>query len=929
VQDYLPSDGDKPITINLSFDSTDNSDEVEGLSSSFTVTSVDSNVGLSAPGGLSAVVPTTIAGQVNLSWSGSSENIDNYTIYWTDNTSLTIDPDNASTYLGSYTTTSTSPTSYSVTNLTNSLQHGFTLVANNSGGRSPVATPDNATPLVPTPSGLSTTVGMGTGQVDLSWSAVSGADNYTIYISTDNITFNPLSPAVTGTSYSSTTLDNGTALSVGSSYSYYIVANGGGGSSANSTIVSATPVVANVVRSANGLRFNDVELYPDGSAVATGEWATSSGFTFAPYSLGNLTVSKKGFMVAKTENGDWSWVWQPDRGHRDYSTYVYRGFLVSELAALPDGSVLMAGRAQGGSGNFKANDKSGNTITYPCIDDGDALQDLCATNAFVGKLDKDGKLLWASSVAAGTAASGLTGDNGNYMHVSAHSAVEAIALAPDGGSFVLGWLQHYTDLVFPTATDNVTLSFANYRLNPRFDPNNNAAFLGKLDSAGNWVWVKLISGNTHSVKSVKGKSDQTLDRGWAIETGPGPNLLDVSPDGSVVIAFGSSRPYSCYSGCTDNYTVTFGDPSLGDNFTFTQHDNYDANARDRIIITKFLDNGSFAWAHDTGVYYRKHASYGSGVHVHALRDNSTLLVNYRDDNVTIESKVRLKKLAGDGTVVENQEPNFYLASQQGCSSGGFNNVKVDQGRMEYRGNPAGPLTCHSMAVTPDESAIWLMCESVNTSPMGMFKFDISSNFGTRLSGRNIRGNNSGSGSGSWGDFSSVLPDGNAAALINIFAWTNGGTPLPKSFTIDSYDSSGCKVAEQTYQNTENFSRESFLLRFNTNDNGSWTNWSPLVNTPSVPQNLTATQGATGEIQLNWDALSRNELASYEIYRRDLGGATVSPTVVDLNDNKISVSPSNHLDSSLTSGDYFNYAVRAVNLSDNSSLSSPVGNVQAP
>jgi len=786
-----------------------------------------------------------------------------------------------------------------------------------------VATPDNATPLVPTPSGLSTTVGMGTGQVDLSWSAVSGADNYTIYISTDNITFNPLSPAVTGTSYSSTTLDNGTALSVGSSYSYYIVANGGGGSSANSTIVSATPVVANVVRSANGLRFNDVELYPDGSAVATGEWVYSyTGFTpNAPYSLGNLTVSKPGFMVAKTENGDWSWVWQPDQGHRgNYNAHVYRGFLVSELAALPDGSVLMAGRAQGGSWGFKANDKSGNTITYPCIDDGDGWQNLCATNAFVGKLDKDGKLLWASSVAAGTAASGLTGNNGAYMYYSAHSAVEAIALAPDGGSFVLGWLQHYTDLVFPTATDNVTLSFANYSRSN----NDNAAFLGKLDSAGNWVWVKLISGNTDSVKSVKGKSKQNLSGdGYAIETGPGPNLLDVSPDGSVVIAIGSRRPSSCNPGCTDNYTVIFGDPSLGDNFTFTEHHNV-SNSHDKIIIAKFLDNGSFAWAHDTGVYYQSGTSYGSGVHVHALRDNSTLLVNYRDDNVTIESKLRLKKLAGDGTVVENQEPNFYLASQQKCSSGGFNNaVKVDQGRMEYRSNPAGPLTCHSMAVIPDESAIWLMCEGAGYSPMGMFKFDISSNFGTRLSGRNITG------SGSWGDFSSVLPDGNAAALISIYAWSNGSTPLPKSFTIDSYDSSGCKVAEQTYQNTEDFSRESFLLRFNTNDNGSWTNWSPLVNTPSVPQNLTATQGATGEIQLNWDALSRNELASYEIYRRDLGGATVSPTVVDLNDNKISVSPSNHFDSSLTSGDYFNYAVRAVNLSDNSSLSSPVGNVQAP
>ncbi|MEK9704191.1 MAG: hypothetical protein VW829_19405, partial [Deltaproteobacteria bacterium] len=433
---------------------------------------------------------------------------------------------------------------------------------------------------------------------------------------------------------------------------------------------------------------------------------------------------------------------------------------------------------------------------------------------------------------------------------------------------------------------------------------------------GNWVWVKSIQGNTNNVVPTKGRSGANYESGYPNETGPGANILDVSPDGSVVIAIESEGP--SYT-CCDNSTVIFGDPSLGDNLTFL-HYSSSGGRYGRVIIAKFLDNGSFAWAHDTGVYKGNNWSYGSGVTVQALRDNSTLLGIYGDENVTTGSEARLKKLAGDGTVVENQELDFHLSYQQKCSGYGleFNNQpKVDQGRMTYNGSPFD-VTCRQMAVTPDESATWLMCENTSFgSGMGMFKFDISSNFGDRLSGRNIGGFRS-SAKVHWGDFSSILPDGNAATLIN----NQDGT-----FTIDSYDSSGCKVAEQTYQS--DYERDSYLLRFNTNDNGSWTNWSPVVNTPSVPQNLTATQGATGEIQLNWDAVPRNELASYEIYRRDLGGATVSPTVVDLNDNKISVSPSNHLDSSLTSGDYFNYAVRAVNLSDNSSLSSPVGNVQAP
>ena len=89
-------------------------------------------------------------------------------------------------------------------------------------------------------------VGSTSGQVDLSWNSVVGADNYTLYISKDNASFTAISPVITGTSYASTREPDGTTpLSNGSTYYYYVVAHNAAGNSANSETVSATPVAPN------------------------------------------------------------------------------------------------------------------------------------------------------------------------------------------------------------------------------------------------------------------------------------------------------------------------------------------------------------------------------------------------------------------------------------------------------------------------------------------------------------------------------------------------------------------------------------------------------------------------------------------------------------------------------------------------------------
>ena len=89
------------------------------------------------------------------------------------------------------------------------------------------------------PTGLTATGG--SGQVALTWNATTGADNYTVYYSTDNSSFTAISPVVTGTSYTHT------SLSTSTTYYYYIKANNTAGTSGESNLATATTGAANGV----------------------------------------------------------------------------------------------------------------------------------------------------------------------------------------------------------------------------------------------------------------------------------------------------------------------------------------------------------------------------------------------------------------------------------------------------------------------------------------------------------------------------------------------------------------------------------------------------------------------------------------------------------------------------------------------------------
>jgi len=181
-------------------------------------------------------------GQVALSWT-SAAGATSYTV-WRSTTSGSGYVQIASGIL---------TTSYTNTGLTNGNTYYYVVQAVNGSGSSPnsneaSATPNCQLPLAPT--GL--TPSAGNGQVALTWQPSSGASGYNVKRATSNGgPYTTVAPGVTGTSYTDTTVTNGTT------YYYVVSALSGCGESSNSSQVSATPsgggsAGLNVASAANG-----------------------------------------------------------------------------------------------------------------------------------------------------------------------------------------------------------------------------------------------------------------------------------------------------------------------------------------------------------------------------------------------------------------------------------------------------------------------------------------------------------------------------------------------------------------------------------------------------------------------------------------------------------------------------------------------------
>jgi len=178
-------------------------------------------------GGLSAPAVTVTAGntQNTLNWNVIT-NATNYAIF------------RSTTAGGPYTMIAggLTGTSYTDTGLTNGVTYYYVVVAQNSLAQSSNSIEQSGYPVPPVPAAPTGLSGFGwNGEVDLSWTASSGATSYSVKRSTTSGgPYTTLSSSITGTTYADTSVTNGTTY-------YYVVSGTNlGGEGANSSEIAVT-----------------------------------------------------------------------------------------------------------------------------------------------------------------------------------------------------------------------------------------------------------------------------------------------------------------------------------------------------------------------------------------------------------------------------------------------------------------------------------------------------------------------------------------------------------------------------------------------------------------------------------------------------------------------------------------------------------------
>jgi fibronectin type 3 domain-containing protein len=175
-----------------------------------------------APNNPTNLVATGGNGQVSVTWTGSAG-----ATFYTVKRSTTMG--------GGYTNLTPNPTATNFTDTTalNGTQYFYVVSASNTGGESGNSNEDDATPILPPPTGLVALAG--NKQVALTWSAVTNATSYTVKRSTiPGGPYTPLPASVPSASFTDTDVVNGTTY-------YYVVAANGTMESANSNEDDATP----------------------------------------------------------------------------------------------------------------------------------------------------------------------------------------------------------------------------------------------------------------------------------------------------------------------------------------------------------------------------------------------------------------------------------------------------------------------------------------------------------------------------------------------------------------------------------------------------------------------------------------------------------------------------------------------------------------
>ncbi len=194
----------------------------------------------------SLFVTLTTSSQVSLAWSASSGA-----------TSYVV---RRGTTSGVYSTiaSAVTATSYADSGLSASTQYFYVIAASNGSGTSansaPVSVTTSAPPVTAPTAPTSLTATATNTQIDLSWTASSGATSYIVKRGTSSGTETTLASGVTSTSYSDTSLAGGT-------YYYVVAAVNSVGTSGNSNEAPATVVVRAKLVDYDGDSKSDFAVY--------------------------------------------------------------------------------------------------------------------------------------------------------------------------------------------------------------------------------------------------------------------------------------------------------------------------------------------------------------------------------------------------------------------------------------------------------------------------------------------------------------------------------------------------------------------------------------------------------------------------------------------------------------------------------------------
>lgn len=264
------------------------------------------------------------ASSVTLSW-GAAAGADSYDVRY-------------GTASGSYSTTLTGQTSaYTITGLSSATLYYFVIRANNAIGTGTTLNSNEVSGRTSTAAPTTLAATAGTGTVNLTWVAASGATNYNVYRGTTSGSHTLLASAVSATNYTDSTVANGTTY-------YYVVRAFNGTESANSNEAAVTPIGSFSI-SATSATATTIQVtwgaaagataYDVKYGTATGSYTTTLSNQTSPYTISGLTGNTTYYIIVTARNGAGGSVNTPE---------------VSQITALgaPSGLVATGGIGQVG-----------------------------------------------------------------------------------------------------------------------------------------------------------------------------------------------------------------------------------------------------------------------------------------------------------------------------------------------------------------------------------------------------------------------------------------------------------------------------------------------------------------------------------------------------------------------------------------------------